>query len=165
MFASQHVGLPFSGAWSRAIICVGCLTAAAFVSMITVQASPAAGQWRSVLIDHNIFKICFSLFSNENSLHLPLLLPQLFSRDLKPPEKPREKSGLKSLFSMKTDIDYVALFESGTSHAQLYGTAVAGGIAASGSARAGVASANSAAADARDALILRGEKLSQLSDR
>ena len=98
-------------------------------------------------------------------MHLPLLLPQLFFPDLKPPEKPREKSGLKSFFSMKTDIDYLALFESGAPHVQLSGAAVAGGFAATGSAKAGVASANSAAADARDALILRGEKLSQLSDR
>jgi hypothetical protein len=102
-----------------------------------------------------------SLFSNENALHLPLLLPRLHSSDFKAPEKPREKSGLKSLFSMKADVDYSTLFEGRAQPAQ----AAAASATAAGSARAGVASANSAAADARDALVERGEKLSQLSDR
>jgi hypothetical protein len=110
------------------------------------------------------------LFSNENSLHLPLLLPRLFSPDLKPPEKPREKSGLKSLFSMKADVDYAALFQSSApretqSAAAAGGGGGAGGSGSVGSAKAAVVSANSVAADTRDALIQRGEKLSQLSDR
>lgn len=64
---------------------------------------------------------------------------------------------------MKADVDYLALFESGTPHAQAATVAKGGGAA--GGAGAAVSSANSAAADARDALIQRGEKLSQLSDR
>jgi hypothetical protein len=91
-------------------------------------------------------------------LHLPLLLPRFFSAEVKAPEKPREKSGLKSLFSMKADVDYASLFEAAVQRGQP-GAAVLGG------SRSGVASAGAAAADARDALVQRGEKLSQLSDR
>jgi hypothetical protein len=64
---------------------------------------------------------------------------------------------------MKADVDYLAIFESGTPQAQAAAAGKGGGAA--GGAGATVASANSAAADARDALIQRGEKLSQLSDR
>ena len=64
---------------------------------------------------------------------------------------------------MKADVDYHALFESGTPQAHAATAAKGGG--AVGGAGAAVSSANSAAADARDALIQRGEKLSQLSDR
>jgi hypothetical protein len=107
-----------------------------------------------------------SIFSTENSLRLPLLLPRLFAPDVKPPEKPREKSGLKSLFSMKADVDYASLFESKAPAAQPSAAAGAfGGAAAPSTAKGGVASASCAAADARDALVQRGEKLSQLSDR
>ena len=106
----------------------------------------------------------YSLFSNENSLHLPLLLPSFSSPDVKVPEKPREKSGLKSLFSMKADVDYASLFEAGQ-HVKPVAALAEGKSGAAAGARAGVASAGAAAADARDALVERGEKLAQLSDR
>lgn len=66
---------------------------------------------------------------------------------------------------MKADIDYASLFEAKASSARA-GVAGAGGSGApAAGARAGVSSAGAAAADARDALVQRGEKLSQLSDR
>ena len=68
---------------------------------------------------------------------------------------------------MKADVDYGSLFDGGVQSSAAAAAAAAGGGGGGSlrSASGGAASANSAAADARDALVERGEKLSQLSDR